>query len=128
VAQFLAVTCPDAKKEKRWTGLVPMAQDASLWDTPCVGVGWALLGDAAGHVHATTSEGTSYAHLSAELLAEAFGQGDPKVYEGLWRERYGSGLRAASGMLGPVDLDISAYEIVFQVATAMALTAPTQMD
>ena len=103
-----------------------MARYPTLWDTPCAGPGWALLGDAAGHVHPITGEGIAYALWSAELLAEAFGQGDPQVYEGLWRERYGRGFMAASGMLRPVDLDIGAYEIIFQVAMAMALSAPSQ--
>jgi len=38
-----------------------MAQDASLWDAPCAGQGWALLGEAAGHVHPLTDEGIAYA-------------------------------------------------------------------
>jgi flavin-dependent dehydrogenase len=122
VDRFLTETCPEAKKEKRWAGLLPMAQDTSLWDTPCAGPGWALLGDAAGHVHPITGEGIAYALWSVELLAEALGQGGPQVYEGLWRERYGHGFLAASGMLRPVDQDIGAYEIVFQVTMAMALS------
>jgi flavin-dependent dehydrogenase len=68
VDRFLAETCPKAKREKRWAGLLPMAQDTSLWDTPCAGPGWALLGDAAGHVHPITGEGIAYALWSAELL------------------------------------------------------------
>ena len=75
VDRFLAETCPEAKKEKRWAGLLPMAQDASLWDTPCAGPGWALLGDAAGHVHPITGEGIAYALWSAELLAEGLRAG-----------------------------------------------------
>ena len=124
--RFLDDACPGVSKDRRWAGLLPMAQDTSLWDTPCAGPGWALLGDAAGHVHPITGEGIAYALWSAELLAEAFGQGDPQVYEGLWREQYGRGFMAASGMLRPVDLDIGAYEIIFQVAMAMALSAPSQ--
>ena len=69
-----------------------------------------------------TGEGIAYALWSAELLAEAFGQGDPQIYESLWRERYGHGLLAVSDMLRPVDLDIGAYEIVFQLAMATALS------
>ena len=81
VDRFLAVTCPHAKKAERWAGLLPMAKDTSLWDTPCAGSGWALLGDAAGHVHPITGEGIAYALWSAEMLAEAFGQGNPQHYE-----------------------------------------------
>jgi flavin-dependent dehydrogenase len=122
--RFLAETCTQARKAKRWTGLLPMAQDASLWDTPCAGPGWALLGDAAGHVHPLTGEGITYALWSAELLAEAFGQGDPQSYEGLWRERYGYALRAACAMLSDSDSSSGAYEIAFQMAMAMALLVP----
>ncbi len=90
VDRFLAEICPEAKKEKRWAGLLPMAQDASLWDTPCAGPGWALLGDAAGHVHPITGEGIAYALWSAELLAEAFRQERPRklpgsLAKGVWR-------------------------------------------
>jgi len=71
--QFLDDECPGATKKSRWAALLPMARDSSLWDTPCVGPGWALLGDAAGHVHPITGEGIAYALWSAELLARAFG-------------------------------------------------------
>ena len=107
--------------EKRWAGLLPMAQDPSLWDTPCTGLGWALLGDAAAHVNPMTGEGIAYALWSAELLAQAFQQEDPQVYESLWRSEYGRGLLAASGMLRRVQRNVGAYELAFQVAMAMAL-------
>jgi flavin-dependent dehydrogenase len=103
-----------------------MAGDPTLWETPCAGPGWALLGDAAGHVHPITGEGIAYALWSAELLAEAFGQGDPQTYESLWRDQYGNGFMAASDMLRPVDLDIGAYEIMFQLAIAMVLPVGEQ--
>ena len=126
VDRFLAEECPEAKVEKRWAGLLPMAQDPSLWDTPCTGLGWALLGDAAAHVNPMTGEGIAYALWSAELLAQAFQQEDPQVYEGLWRERYGRGLLASSGMLRRVQRNVGAYELAFQVAMAMSLSDPNQ--
>ena len=128
VDRFLAEMCPEAKKEKRWAGLLPMAQDASLWDTPCAGPGWALLGDAAGHVHPITGEGIAYALWSAELLAEAFGQGDPTAYEGLWREQYGHALIASGEMLCRAGAAKGAYEVLFQLALAMALPAQADPD
>lgn len=124
VDRFLVEMCPGAGKEGRWAALLPMAQDASLWDTPCAGPGWALLGDAAGHVHPLLGEGIAYALWSADLLAEAFGQGDPQVYDRVWRERYGHGLVAASEMLGRARTIEGAYEIVFQLALGLALSDP----
>jgi flavin-dependent dehydrogenase len=74
-------------------------------------------------VHPLTGEGIAYALWSAELLAEAFMQGDPQAFVGLWEGHYGRGFMAASSMLGPVDQHIGAYEIIFQVAMAMTLPA-----
>ena len=103
-----------------------MAQEMHLWDatwrTP-TGPCWV----AAGHVHPITGEGIACALWPSELLADAVRQGEPKVYECLWREQYGRGFMAAGGMLRPVDLDIGAYEIVFQVAMVMALPVPGQV-
>ena len=75
-----------------------------------------------------TGEGIAYALWSAELLAQAFQQGDPQAYEGLWRARYGRGLLAASGLLRRVERNVGAYEMAFQVAMAMALSDPNQVD
>lgn len=125
--RFLDEVCPGARKGDRFAALLPMARDATLWDTPCAGPGWALLGDAAGHVHPITGEGIAYALWSAESLSEAFRQGDPQVYEDLWRESYGQGLRAAGAMLSRAGLGNGAFEVVFQLAMAMALSAADQV-
>jgi flavin-dependent dehydrogenase len=45
------------------------------------------MGDAAAHVNPITGEGIAYALWSAELLVEAFRQGESQVYESLCRER-----------------------------------------
>jgi flavin-dependent dehydrogenase len=119
--QFLAESCPEAKKEVRWAGLLPMARDPSLWNTPCVGPGWAVLGDAAGHVHPLTGEGIIYALWSAELLAEAFRQGEPGAYDVLWRQEYGNGFAGASEILATLGSDGGVYELSFQLTMAMAL-------
>ncbi len=126
VDRFLDEVCPGADKLDRYVALLPMTQDPSLWDTPCVGPGWALLGDAAGHVHPITGEGIAYALWSAELLAEAFARGGPQAYDSLWHEAYGHGLMAASAMLSGAGSDKGAYEFVFQLAMAMALQSAVQ--
>jgi flavin-dependent dehydrogenase len=123
VDRFLAETCPDAQKEKRWAGLLPMAQDVSLWDTPCAGPGWALIGDAAGHVHPVTGEGIAYAFWSAELLATALGQRDPQSYDRLWQQECGSRLMAASVMLSRVSKIDGVYEMTFHLAMITAFVS-----
>lgn len=128
VDQFFDEMCPGASKEERWAALLPMARDASLWDTPCAGPGWALLGDAAGHVHPLTGEGIPYALWSAKLLAEALGEGDPEIYEDLWRQRYGNRLMTTSAALSAAGSGDRVYEILFQLAMAMALQSPGQVQ
>jgi flavin-dependent dehydrogenase len=123
---FLDDTSPGASREKRWAALLPMAADSTLWDTPCAGPGWALLGDAAGHVHPITGEGIVYALWSAELLAKALRRGDPQIYEDLWREKYGTELMAASSalLLSATLSGNRAYEIVFQLAFGLSKLQP----
>ena len=114
--RFLDDVCPGASKDRRWAALLPMAAGPMLWDNPCAGQGWALLGDAAGHVHPITGEGIAYALWSAELLAQAFADGDPVAYEELWRARYGQELARASEMLRQSTAsNVGAYEILFHL-------------
>ena len=123
VDQFLDKVCPEADKLDRYSALLPMAHDTSLWDTPCVGPGWALLGDAAGHVHPLTGEGIAYALWSADLLADAFQRNDPEGYQDLWQEEYGTGLTTASAILSSVSSSHATYEIAFQLSMMMAFSA-----
>jgi flavin-dependent dehydrogenase len=125
VDRFLHAVRPEASKAARWAALLPTARDATLWDTPCAGPGWALLGDAAGHVHPLTGEGIAYALWSAKLLAKAFLMGNPGLYEDLWRERYGGTLAAAAEMVRGVHGQKGAFEMVFHLTMAMALPTKT---
>lgn len=118
---FLDELCPGAVKLGRYAALLPMAHDPSLWDTPCAGPGWALLGDAAGHVHPLTGEGIAYARWSADLLADALAQGEPIAYEQMWREEYGRGFVASSKMLSATGGTKGAYEVAFQLALTLDL-------
>ena len=120
--RFLDGVCPGADKEGRWAALLPLARDPSLWDTPCAGPGWALLGDAAGHVQPITGEGIAYALWSAELLAQAFAAGNPLAYEEMWRARYGQGLaRASETLRTSVASNVGAYEILFHLNLMAAM-------
>jgi geranylgeranyl reductase family protein len=69
------------------------------WDTRSVcGMGWALLGDAAGFADPVTGEGIYYALRSAELFAECYLACEPLNYEQRWREDFGRELKRASQM------------------------------
>jgi flavin-dependent dehydrogenase len=118
--QFLDEVCPEADRLDRYSALLPMAHDTRLSDCPCAGPNWALLGDAAGHVHPLTGEGIVYALWSAELLAEGLGNGDPQLYESRWRQEYGSLLMASSAMLSSAASGNGRYELIFQLAMATA--------
>lgn len=118
--RFLDEVCPGGLRQGRWAGLLPMTADLSLWDTPCAGPNWALLGDAAGHVHPITGEGISYALWSAELLARAFELGEPQVYDRLWREAYGSSFSTAAEVMHQAAAKAGAFEIVLQMALVAA--------
>ncbi|HYG81970.1 MAG TPA: hypothetical protein VD861_16350, partial [Pyrinomonadaceae bacterium] len=72
---------------------------AQTWDTRrAAGLGWALLGDAAGFADPVTGEGIYYALRSAELFAESYLEGRPLDYERRWREDFGGELRRAAEM------------------------------
>jgi flavin-dependent dehydrogenase len=120
--RFLDEVCPEARKEGRWAVLLPLARDPTLWDTPCAGPGWALLGDAAGHVQPITGEGIGYALWSAELLAQAFAEEDPLAYEELWRAHYGQELVSASQVLQlGTAVGVRAYEVLFHTRLMAAV-------
>ena len=113
--------CPNARRVDRWAALVPTAHDSTLWDTPCAGTGWALLGDAAGHVYPPTGEGIAYALWSADLLAEAFLQHTPALYESLWRERYGKELASAAAMARIAGAQEGNFEMLTHLVMATVL-------
>jgi flavin-dependent dehydrogenase len=118
---YLDDACPEAKRERRWAAVLPMARDASLWDTPCVGSNWALLGDAAGQVHPITGEGVAYALWSAELLGQALRRGDRQAYDSLWRQAYGHCLTSASEAIRRTGSMTGVFEIMLQLALMTAV-------
>jgi hypothetical protein len=63
-----------------------------------------------------------------DLLAQALSEGDPEIYEDLWRQQFGNRLMATGVALSAAGSDGRAYEILFQVAMAMALQSPGQVQ
>jgi geranylgeranyl reductase family protein len=86
--RFLSADHPNLKVISEWAALIPTLR----WQTfrePVAGPNWMLIGDAAGHVDPVSGEGIPYALRSGELAAEAVLQGNPELYDRLWREDYG---------------------------------------
>ncbi len=81
-----------ARVLSRWGAMIPMGRTRAFFHSRAAGDGWMLVGDAAGHVNPITGEGILYALWSALLAAEAVADGDPRLYEGLWRKDYGGNL------------------------------------
>ncbi len=99
---FLQAQCPDGRKTGKWGAGIPAVSDGAFWKLPCAGPNWALVGDAAGHVHTLLGEGMSYALDDARLAAQAVAQGDLRAYDRAWRRENGSWLRHSSEALGYV--------------------------
>lgn len=89
---------PDNKIVKKWGAPIPSIFDPSFFDQPVSGEGFAVIGDAAGHVDALSGEGIFYAIWGGHLLAKALIDGKPDRYEQSWREEYGHELRKTSEM------------------------------
>lgn len=124
---------PGADKPHRQACLLPLAPDPSpgnaagfaVWDTPCSGLELGPFRDTVCQVHRVTCKGIAYVLREAELLAEGLGQGDAQAYEGLWREEYERTFIVASNSLRPLDLDVGAYEVLFQLVVALAIPSST---
>ncbi len=91
---------PQAPRVGKWGASLPLVSDGAFWQTPCAGENWAVVGDAAGHVHTLLGEGMSYALDDANLAARAIAQGDLRIYDRAWRRENGSWLRHSSEALG----------------------------
>jgi len=97
--EFIATNFPKGKKVRKFSGLIPIIQDKKVYDLPCAGKNWVLLGDAAGHVDPLTAEGIIYALWSAELAVKAYQQNNLSNFDKLWRKEYGKNLLAGSNLL-----------------------------
>ena len=79
-----------------YAGLVPTIWQKNFFDAPCTGNNWALIGDAAGHVNSIGGAGIYYAMKGGMLCAQAFLQGDIRLFDKLWRQVYGDELYYAA--------------------------------
>ena len=91
-----------------YAGLVPIIWQKDFLDMPCTGDNWALIGDAAGHVNSISGAGIYYAMKGGMLCAQAFLDGDIRLFEKSWRKQYGDELYYAAnnvlkfyGNMGP---------------------------
>jgi len=99
--QYLENLVEYQEKRQKWRCLIPMVRTADFFSQPTSGKNWMLIGDAAGHVDPVSGEGIYYALKSGELAAMAIIDGDPGMYENLWRNAYGDSLeRKAYHMRG----------------------------
>ena len=96
VEKFRRQWFPDAPILGKWAAPIPFVKDPAFYDLATSGDGFALVGDAAGHVDAVTGEGILYALWGADLLADAILSGTPRSYEERWRTAYGKELRRAA--------------------------------
>jgi flavin-dependent dehydrogenase len=99
---FIEAQCPQARKAGKWGAGIPAVSSGAFWQIPCAGAHWALVGDAAGHVHTLLGEGMSYALDDARLAAQAIVQGDLSAYDRAWRKENGGWLRQSGEALGYV--------------------------
>jgi geranylgeranyl reductase family protein len=83
---------------ERYAARIPGLAAKTLDTRRAAGVGWALLGDAAGFADPVTGEGIYYALRSAELFSECYLEGRPLDYEKRWRGDFGRELRRAAEM------------------------------
>jgi len=74
---------------QKWSAPIPFVRDSAFFDLPTTGPGWAVIGDAAGHVDALTGEGILYAMWGGRLLAGALLAQRPGDYEKTWRRSFG---------------------------------------
>ncbi len=87
--EFIRSYCPSASVVSKFAAMIPSATSPELFELPCAGDDWILLGDAAGHADPISGGGILYALWGGKLAANAIKKNDPKLYEKLWREEYG---------------------------------------
>jgi len=89
---FIKQQYPYEGKISRWSALIPSIKNVKTFLIPVAGSNWILIGDAAGHVNPIWGEGIMYALFGGELAAQAIIEKNPRKFNELWREAYGSNL------------------------------------
>jgi len=100
-----------------WTAFVPSPASAQFYSTPCAGKNWILLGEAAGHIHPISGDGLRYALRGAQLAAQAIECGEPRIFDGLWRDDYGRELETAVKLRNQMNKWRLSTELVFSAAS-----------
>jgi flavin-dependent dehydrogenase len=118
---------PDAPVLAKWGAPIPFVKDPAFYSLPTSGDGWALCGDAAGHVDAVTGEGILYALWGADVLADALLSDAPRTYEARWRDHFGRDLRRAATASRSFYAR-GAMERIFHVAQRSATLRALLMD
>jgi flavin-dependent dehydrogenase len=68
---------------------IPSAWKKEFFNLPCAGNGWALIGDAAGHVDPIGGAGIYYAMKGGAFCAQAILEGNVQLFDKYWRAEYG---------------------------------------
>lgn len=112
---------PEAPIISKWGAPIPFIKELSFYDLPTSGKGWAVVGDAAGHVDAISGEGIYYALRGAELLAEAVLAQKLENYEQAWRDVYGPALKQSTRLsrLFYSDLFLEGIFVSYNVRSAI---------
>jgi flavin-dependent dehydrogenase len=121
--QFLDENYSQHEVRKKFSALIPMAENQSCFEERCCGENWILVGDAAGHVDPIIGEGLYFAFASAKSAARAILSGDIPSYDKIWRKKYGrvldqrARLRQTLSTLAASFSITSVGEIVFSFLT-----------
>ena len=88
-----------ALERKFFAGLIPEIWSKDFFDLPCSGDGWALIGDAAGHVNPVNGMGIYYAMKGGMLCGKALLKGEIRFFEEYWRDDFGDELSSAAKLV-----------------------------
>lgn len=118
---------PAVKILQKWAAAIPFIRDPGFFDQAIAGDGFALIGDAAGHVDALTGEGILYAMWGGEILARCLLADRPASFAEQWRDEFGGELAKSANLSGKF-YDPKTLERVFALAVRSATMRRFLMD